>query len=135
MTKNVRKFFLPLISLAVTSTVFSSTPSKAAEADIGSKGAEIYCFMRQSGNQHEVSWNASYELIKRQKSSLFKTSPKHAAVMIIEAVVANPANYANCGSYLGDLFTTPEIEGSEVNTSDENTSGENETPGKDRYAY
>ncbi len=76
----------------------------ASTKNTGEKGAQIYCFMRSSGNEHEVSWNASYAVIKRQTNNLFKTSPKHAAVMIIEAVVANPSNYENCGSYLGDLF-------------------------------
>ena len=68
------------------------------------KGAKIYCYMRSSNNDHEVSWEAAYALIKRQKSGMFKTSPVHAAVMITEAVVEDPGSYPNCGQYLGDLF-------------------------------
>jgi hypothetical protein len=68
------------------------------------KGAQMYCFMRRSGNGHEVSWNAAYALIKRQSASLFKTSPQHASVMISEAVVRNPDAYPECGRYLGALF-------------------------------
>ena len=71
----------------------------------GTKGAQVYCFMRANGNIHEVSWAAAYALVKRQSASLFKTSPEHAAVMITEAVVQNPAAYPDCGRYLGDLYT------------------------------
>ena len=64
----------------------------------------MYCFMRTNGNDHDVSWDASYALIKRQKSGMFKTSPKHAAVIITEAVINDPGTYPDCGHYLGDLF-------------------------------
>ncbi|WP_255009230.1 DUF6554 family protein [Cyanobium sp. ATX 6F1] len=70
----------------------------------GSKGAQVYCFMRGANNTHEVSWVAAYALIKRQSASMFKTSPEHAAVMITEAVVQNPGNYPDCGRYLGSLY-------------------------------
>tara|TARA_Y100001968_G_C19411812_1_gene746730 strand:- start:1321 stop:1656 length:336 start_codon:yes stop_codon:yes gene_type:complete len=82
--------------------------TKAGSNESGEKGAKIYCFMRDSGNSHQVSWNAAYEIIKRQKSSLFKTSPKHGAVMIIETVVKEPESYQNCGRFLGDLLSSPE---------------------------
>jgi hypothetical protein len=80
----------------------------AANAGSGGKGAQIYCFMRNSGNNHQVSWDAAYAVIKRQNDKLFKTSPEHAAVMITEAVVQNPSVFPDCGRYLGDLFTKPE---------------------------
>ena len=73
----------------------------------GAKGAQVYCFMRNNGNNHQVSWDAAYALIKRQSASLFKTSPEHAAVMITEAVVQNPGTYPDCGRFLGDLFVKP----------------------------
>jgi hypothetical protein len=77
-----------------------ATPDSVA----GAKGARIYCYMRNAGNTHKVSWEAAYALIKRQNASLFKTSPEHAAVMITEAVVNNPSAYPDCGKFLGDLF-------------------------------
>ncbi|MCS5706356.1 penicillin amidase [Synechococcus sp. FGCU-3] len=83
-------------------------PTQAApDSSPGAKGAQIYCFMRSNGNNHQVSWDAAYALIKRQSASLFKTSPEHAAVMITEAVVQNPGTYPDCGRYLGDLFVKP----------------------------
>ena len=77
-----------------------TSPLQAAEE----KGAKIYCFMRSSGNDHEVSWNAAYAVIKRQRSGVFKTSPEHASVMITEAVVNDPGSFPDCGQFLGDLF-------------------------------
>ncbi|MEB3185224.1 MAG: DUF6554 family protein [Cyanobacteriota bacterium] len=79
----------------------------ATDTSPGAKGAQIYCFMRNNGNNHQVSWDAAYALIKRQSASLFKTSPEHAAVMITEAVVQNPGSYPDCGRFLGDLFAKP----------------------------
>jgi hypothetical protein len=70
----------------------------------GAKGAQVYCFMRNNGNDHTVSWNAAYALIKRQSASMFRTSPEHAAVMITEAVVNNPGTFPDCGRYLGDMY-------------------------------
>lgn len=84
----------------------SNGPSAKAQTDSpGVKGAQVYCYMRSSGNSHEVSWTAAYSLIKRQSASMFKTSPTHAAVMITEAVVQNPNTFPNCGRYLGDLYS------------------------------
>ena len=79
----------------------------ASDSGPGAKGAQVYCFMRNNGNNHQVSWDAAYALIKRQSASLFKTSPQHAAVMITEAVVQNPGSYPDCGRFLGDLYAKP----------------------------
>ena len=80
-------------------------PAQAAAGDTpGGKGAQVYCYMRASGNSHEVSWIAAYALIKRQSASLFKTSPEHASVLITEAVVQNPTSFPECGKFLGSLY-------------------------------
>ena len=92
---------LPLAGLAGLSLVPLQAIAGTPEAI---KGAKIYCYMRSSNNDHKVSWEAAYALIKRQKSGVFKTSPEHAAVMITEAVVEDPGSYPDCGQYLGDLF-------------------------------
>ena len=90
--------------LPMAGMLLAAAPAEAATVGPAQKGAQMYCFMRSNGNNHVVSWEASYALIKRQSSGLFKTSPEHAAVMITEAVVADPGNYPDCGKYLGDLF-------------------------------
>ena len=65
------------------------------------KAAEIYCFMRNMGNDHQPSWKAAYFVIQKQDSGI---SPEHAALMITEAVVKEPSSYPNGGQYLGDLY-------------------------------
>ena len=95
---------LVLSTAALIGALSSAThPLQAAEAT-KDKGAKIYCYMRSSGNDHKVSWNAAYAVIKRQGRSMFKTSPEHASVMITEAVVNDPGNFPDCGQFLGDLF-------------------------------
>ena len=94
-----------VLSAAALIRAFSSvTPALQAAAPTEDKGAKIYCYMRSSGNDHKVSWNAAYAVIKRQGRSMFKTSPEHASVMITEAVVNDPGNFPDCGQFLGDLF-------------------------------
>ena len=110
-----------------------TSPLQAAEAT-EEKGAKIYCFMRSSGNDHEVSWNAAYAVIKRQRSGVFKTSPEHASVMITEAVVQDPGNFPDCGQFLGDLFggnTSPATTATLGNSSTVTNSAEDTT----RYSY
>ena len=110
-----------------------TSPLQAAEAT-EEKGAKIYCFMRSSGNNHEVSWNAAYAVIKRQRSGVFKTSPEHASVMITESVVQDPGNFPDCGQFLGDLFggnTQPATTATLGNSSTVTNSTEDTT----RYSY
>ena len=94
-----------VLSAAALIGAFSGMTSPLQAAGAGEvKGAKVYCFMRSSGNDHKVSWNAAYAVIKRQRSGVFKTSPEHASVMITEAVVNDPGNFPDCGQFLGDLF-------------------------------
>lgn len=109
----LRPWAVPLCLLAAA---LAPGPSFAQEGAVvpqvittpGGRGAQIYCFMRDSGNSHPVSWDAAYEVIKRQGGGLFRTSPQHAAVMITESVVKNPDTFPKCGMYLGDLFRRDE---------------------------
>ena len=93
-----------LSAAALVGAMCGFGPDVQAAAATEEKGAKIYCFMRSSGNDHKVSWNAAYAVIKRQASGMFKTSPEHASVMITEAVVRDPGNFPDCGYFLGDLF-------------------------------
>ena len=95
---------LVLSTAALIGALSSATPPLQAAEATKDKGAKIYCYMRSSGNDHKVSWNAAYAVIKRQGRSMFKTSPEHASVMITEAVVNDPGNFPDCGQFLGDLF-------------------------------
>ena len=73
------------------------------QASAGSFGAEIFCTMRDGGNDHESSWQAAYSYIKKQKGGFFKTSPNQAAGQIIETVVRERDKFSYCVEYLDQL--------------------------------
>ena len=72
-------------------------------ANAGSFGAEIFCTMRDGGNDHESSWEAAYSYIKRQKGGIFKTSPTQAAAQIVETVIRERDKFSYCVEYLNKL--------------------------------
>ena len=66
-------------------------------------GAEIFCTMRDGGNDHESSWDAAYSYIKKQKGGFFKVSPKNAAAQITETVIREKEKFQYCVEYLDNL--------------------------------
>ena len=76
----------------------------------GSFGAEIFCTMRDGGNDHESSWEAAYTYIKKQKGGIFKTSPNQAASQIIETVVREKDKFTYCIEYLDKLYPDRKIQ-------------------------
>ena len=74
------------------------------KVNAGSFGAEIFCTMREGGNDHESSWEAAYTYIKKQKGGFFKTSPNQAASQIIETVVREKDKFTYCIEYLDKLY-------------------------------
>ena len=102
-------------------------------------GADIYCVMRENGNDHETSWMAAYTNIKKQRSGIFKTSPRQAANTIVENVVADPIKYEQCVAFLGDLYktniTAPPKENNEIITGDSERLNYSPSNGIDRYSY
>ena len=101
--KDLKIFLLILGSLINFSLI---TPKVTA----GSFGAEIFCTMREGGNDHESSWEAAYSYIKRQKGGFFKTSPNQAAAQIIETVVREKDKFSNCVKYLDKLYPDRELQ-------------------------
>ena len=101
--KDLKIFLLILGSLINFSLL---TPKVTA----GSFGAEIFCTMRDGGNDHESSWEAAYSYIKRQKGGFFKTSPNQAAAQIIETVVREKDKFSNCVEYLDKLYPDRELQ-------------------------
>jgi len=120
---------LTLCTLGLMSALVSVAIPAQAASDSEQKGAQVYCFMRSSGNDHTVSWNAAYTLIKRQGRGVFKTSPEHASVMITEAVVQDPGTYPDCGKFLGDLF------GGDTSTTALPSSNPAPSANTERYSY
>ena len=90
-------FIFPVVAMYVPLLLF--TPKAIA----GSFGAEIFCTMRDGGNDHESSWQAAYSYIKKQKGGIFKTSPKQAAGQIIETVVRERDKFSYCVEFLDQL--------------------------------
>tara|TARA_Y100001933_G_scaffold168538_1_gene166782 strand:+ start:382 stop:834 length:453 start_codon:yes stop_codon:yes gene_type:complete len=101
--KNLKIFFL-ILGFFINFSLL--TPKILA----GSFGAEIFCTMRDGGNDHESSWEAAYSYIKRQKGGFFKTSPKQAAAQIIETVVREKNKFSGCVEYLDKLYPDRELQ-------------------------
>ena len=98
------KIFFSLLGFLINFSLL--TPKVLA----GSFGAEIFCTMRNGGNDHESSWEAAYSYIKRQKGGFFKTSPKQAAAQIIETVVREKDKFSGCIEYLDKLYPDRELQ-------------------------
>ena len=90
---------LILLALGIF-TPLTFTPSRL---NASSFGAEIFCTMRDGGNDHESSWDAAYTYIKKQKGGLFKVSPKNAAAQITETVIREKEKFSYCVEYLDNL--------------------------------
>ena len=73
------------------------------KVNAGSFGAEIFCSMRDGGNDHRSSWEAAYTYIKKQKGGIFKVSPKQAASQITETVIREREKFSYCIEYLDNL--------------------------------
>tara|TARA_S200000501_G_scaffold186660_1_gene175558 strand:+ start:1404 stop:1856 length:453 start_codon:yes stop_codon:yes gene_type:complete len=99
-----RRFILPLVTIFLPSLLF------APKANAGGFGAEIFCTMRDGGNEHESSWEAAYTYIKKQKGGLFKVSPKQAAAQIVETVVREQEKFSYCVKYLEKLNPNRKLE-------------------------
>ena len=97
--KNYNKSKLALVLIATSIQQFFII----SNANAGSFGAEIFCTMREGGNDHESSWEAAYSYIKRQKGGIFKTSPNQAAAQIVETVIRERDKFSYCVEYLNKL--------------------------------
>ena len=95
------KRFKKLILLSLG--VFTPLMLTNAKVNASSFGAEIFCTMRDGGNDHESSWDAAYTYIKKQKGGLFKVSPKNAAAQITETVIREREKFSYCIEYLDNL--------------------------------
>ena len=94
--KKKKQIFLILTTI----TPLALTTSKVIA---GTFGAEIFCTMRDGGNDHESSWDAAYSYIKKQKGGFFKVSPKNAAAQITETVIREKEKFRYCVKYLDKL--------------------------------
>ena len=94
-----KKKKLILLTLGMFTPLILTSPKVKASAF----GAEIFCTMRDGGNDHESSWDAAYTYIKKQKGGFFKVSPKNAAAQITETVIREREEFSYCVEYLDKL--------------------------------
>ena len=87
------------LTLGIIFPLILQTPKVIAS----SFGAEIFCSMRDGGNDHESSWEAAYSYIKKQKGGIFKVSPRQAAAQITESVIRDKETFSFCIEYLDKL--------------------------------
>ena len=98
MQRHTQRKLIFLILGALTPLTFTTSKVNA-----GSFGAEIFCNMRDNGNDHRSSWEAAYTYIKKQKGGIFKVSPKQAASQITETVIREREKFSYCVEYLDNL--------------------------------
>jgi len=95
--------FKPQKLILIAFGLFTQIVFITSKVNAGSFGAEIFCTMRDGGNDHESSWDAAYTYIKKQKGGLFKVSPKQAAAQITESVIRDRETFSYCVEYLDNL--------------------------------
>ena len=101
-----KKEKLILLFLGILTPVTFTT----SKVNASSFGAEIFCTMREGGNDHESSWEAAYTYIKKQKGGIFKVSPKQAASQITETVIRENEKFRYCVEYLDNLHPNRKLQ-------------------------
>ena len=89
--------------------LFTPLVLSTSKANASSFGAEIFCTMRDGGNDQNSSWEAAYSYIKKQKGGLFKVSPKNAAAQITETVIRERQKFGYCVEYLDNLHPNRQL--------------------------
>jgi hypothetical protein len=97
---------LILLALGIFTPLFLTT----SKVNASSFGAEIFCTMRDNGNDHESSWEAAYTYIKKQKGGIFKVSPTQAASQITETVIRESEKLRYCVQYLDNLHPNRKLQ-------------------------
>ena len=102
--------FKKKIQIILTLGIFTPLFLASSKVNASSFGAEIFCTMRDGGNDHESSWDAAYTYIKKQKGGIFKVSPKQAASQITETVIREREKFSYCVEYLDNLHPNRQLE-------------------------
>ena len=96
--------------LLLTLGIFTPLTITISKVNASTFGAEIFCTMRDGGNDHESSWEAAYTYIKQQKGGIFKVSPKRAASQITETVIRENEKFSYCVEYLDNLHPNRKLQ-------------------------
>ena len=101
---NQKKLILLILGLFTPLTITTS------KVNANTFGAEIFCTMREGGNDLNSSWEAAYAYIKQQKGGIFKVSPKRAASQITETVIRESEKFSYCVEFLNNLYPNRKLE-------------------------
>ena len=96
--------------ILLTIGLFTPLSITISKVNASTFGAEIFCTMRDGGNDHESSWEAAYTYIKQQKGGVFKISPKRAASQITETVIRESEKFRYCVEYLDNPHPNRKLE-------------------------
>ena len=99
-----KKKKLIILTLGILSPLAFTT----SKVNASSFAAEIFCTMRDGGNDHESSWDAAY-IYKNKKGGFFKVSPKNAAAQITETVIREREKFKYCVKYLDNLHPNRQL--------------------------
>ncbi len=135
--KKLKEKKLILLTLGLFTPLIITTSKVSANTF----GAEIFCTMRDGGNDHNSSWEAAYTYIKQQKGGIFKVSPKRAASQITETVIRESEKFGYCVEFLDKLHPNRKLE-RELQKEEERMKKELEEANEefneetlDRYSY
>ena len=96
--------------ILLTLGLFTPLTITTSKVSASTFGAEIFCTMREGGNDHNSSWEAAYTYIKQQKGGIFKISPKRAASQITETVIRESEKFNYCVEFLDNLHPNRKLE-------------------------
>ena len=96
--------------ILLTLGIFTPLTITTSKVKASTFGAEIFCTMRDGGNDHDSSWEAAYTYIKQQQGGMFKVSPKRAASQITETVIREGEKFSYCVEYLDNLHPNRKLE-------------------------
>ena len=97
-------------SMLLTLGLFTPLIITTSRVNASTFGAEIFCTMRDGGNDHNSSWEAAYTYIKQQKGGIFKVSPKRAASQITETVIRESEKFSYCVEFLDNLHPNRKLQ-------------------------
>ena len=104
--KKLKQKKLILLTLGVFTPLIITT----SKVNASTFGAEIFCTMRDGGNDHNSSWEAAYTYIKQQNGGIFKVSPKRAASQITETVIRESEKFSYCVEFLDNLHPNRKLQ-------------------------
>ena len=96
--------------ILLTLGLFTPLTITTSKVSANTFGAEIFCTMREGGNDLNSSWEAAYTYIKQQKGGIFKVSPKRAASQITETVIRESEKFNYCVEFLDNLHPNRKLE-------------------------